>query len=160
MRLLFLLSLITLSLSLFSQSSYSIEKILKGTTFDYMIDEDGDYLVNYRTRTGRDQEVIIRNNTNFFLNVEIREILSIAKVFIDENIPEDLSNHLLIDNYATKYLGNWSIFEKDNIKTILFIVKLPFNIDQTLLEAAITETAEAADALEHALEPELISSGN
>lgn len=160
MRNLIFLFFISISYTTFAQSTYSIEKVLKNTTFNYIIDEDGDYLINYSTRTGREQEVIIRNKTNHFLNIEIREILSIATVFVDESIPEDLSNHLLIDNYATKFLGNWSIYEKDNIKTILFLVKLPFNIDHTLLEAAITETAEAADALEYALSGESGKDGN
>lgn len=139
----------------FSQSSYSLKKTMNATTFKYSEDSDGDLIVNYRTKTNRDQKVIIRNNTNSFQSVEIREILSIAKTFVDTPVSENLANFLLIDNYSTKYLGNWSIHKKDNVTTIIFIVKLPYNSDRYLIEAAITEAAEAADALEKALEDEI-----
>jgi hypothetical protein len=149
-----------LSITLHSQSGYSIKKTLDSTTFKYFVDGDGDFIVDYTTRTGRDQHVIIRNNINSFQSVEIREVLSIAQIFNDKSVPENLTNYLLIDNYSSKYLGNWAIHKKDSISTIIFIVKLPYNSDKYFIEAAITEAAEAADALEKALEDEIENNSN
>lgn len=146
---------ILLTTSVFSQNGYSLKKTLDSTTFKYYEDIDSDFIVDYTTRTGRNQQVIIRNNVNSFQSVEIREVLSIAKIFNDKSVPENLTNYLLIDNYSSKYLGNWAIHKKDSISTILFIVKLPHNSDKFFIEAAITEAAEAADALEKALEDEI-----
>lgn len=146
--------------SAWTQSDYSIKKIVDSTTFKYYEDKDGDLIVDYTTRTGRDQQVIIRNNINSFQNVEIREVLSIAKSFTDKPVTENLTNYLLIDNYSTKYIGNWAIHKKENTSTIIFIVKLPFNSDKFFIEAAITEAAEAADALQKALEDEIENSNN
>lgn len=149
-----------LSISLFSQSGYSLKKTLDTTTFKYYEDNDGDYIIKYTTRTGREQLVIVRNNINSFQNVEIREVLSVAQTFNDKSLPENLTNYLLIDNYSSKYLGNWAIHKKDSISTIIFIVKLPYNSDKYFIEAAITEAAEAADALEKALEDEIENNVN
>ncbi|MGL1891741.1 MAG: hypothetical protein OCD02_08940 [Spirochaetaceae bacterium] len=154
MRLIILLMFI-LSVQLFAESTYSIKKILNSSTFEYYKDSEGDYIVDYITRTARKQQVIVRSNTNTFQGVEIREIISIAKAFVDKPVPENLTNYLLIDNYSTKYIGNWAIHKKGSVSTIIFVVKLPFNSDKSYIESAITETAEAADALEKALEDEI-----
>ncbi|QEN03241.1 hypothetical protein EW093_00485 [Thiospirochaeta perfilievii] len=157
---LFLTILIVIINPLFTQSDYSLKKVIQSTTFKYFEDTEGDFVINYKTRTGRDQKVIIRNDTNTFQQVNIREILSIAKIFKSKPISENLSNYLLIDNYSTKYIGNWAIHKKDDIMTIIFIVKLPYNSGIELIEAAIIESAEAADALEKALEDEIENSKN
>ncbi len=151
----FLLLFFLISISLYSENFSSIKSILDNTTYKYTRDSDGDFVIEYTTNTGRTQSVIIRNNTNEFQNVEIREIISIAKTFKNRVVPDKLTNYLLIDNYSSKYLGNWAIHKKDDISTILFIVKLPYNIDNFFLDAAIIESAEAADALEKALEDEI-----
>lgn len=156
----FIFILISTSTGIHSQSNYSIKKIVDSTTFKYYEDIEGDLIIDYKTRTGRDQQVIIRNNVNSFQSVEIREIISIAKTFTEKPVTENLTNYLLIDNYSTKYLGNWAIHKKGNISTIIFIVKLPYNSDKFFIEAAITEAAEAADALEKALEDEIENSNN
>lgn len=157
---LFLTILLVVINPLFSQSDYSLKKVIQSTTFKYFEDTEGDFVINYKTRTGREQKVIIRNDTNTFQQVNIREILSIAKIFKSKPISENLSNYLLIDNYSTKYIGNWAIHKKDDIMTIIFIVKLPYDSDIELIEAAIIESAEAADALEKALEDEIENSNN
>lgn len=159
MRLIFLL-LSFLSIPIYSQGSYSIKKTLNSTTFKYFKDQDGDYIIDYNTSTGREQKIIVRGNTNPFHGVEVREIISVAAIYKDEPVPDKLTKYLLIDNYSLKYLGNWAIFKKEDTYTIIFIVKAPFNVDKEYLEAAIIETAEAADALEKALEDEIEKSNN
>ena len=47
---------------------------------------------------------------------------------------------------------NIKFYVKDEVITVVFIIKLTNSLDQALLEAAITEAAEAADALEESLE--------
>lgn len=153
MKTLFLV-LSLLSLPLYSQDNASIKKILKNTTFDFYRDKDGDYIIDYKTTTGRDQKIIVRGNTNPFQGIEVREILSVAATFKDEPVPETLTKYLLIDNYSLKYLGSWAVFKKDSTYTVIFVVKVPFNADKGYIEAAIIEAGEAADALEKALNDE------
>lgn len=151
---LFFLFLLLLPLPLMAQSDSFIKHSLDESTFKYFIDKDGDYIIDYKTSTGRKQNIVVRANTNKFQDIEVREIISIAARFKDKPVPEKLTKYLLIDNYSLKYLGNWAIHKKENINTVLFIVKLPKDSDLNYLEAAIIEAAEAADALERALEEE------
>ncbi|OQY40345.1 MAG: hypothetical protein B6229_01965 [Spirochaetaceae bacterium 4572_7] len=153
MKKILLLLFITMT-TLLSSESFSMEKLLATTTFHYSTDTDGDYVIDYKTRTGRDQQIIVRKHTNAFQNIYVREIISIAKVYTNEIIPEKLTKYLLIDNYSSKYIGNWAIHKKDDISTILFIAKLPYDTERLFLEAAVVEVAEAADALEKAMEEE------
>lgn len=148
----FLLYLLFILISpIFSQSNYSIKKVLDSTTFHYSTDKDGDYIIDYRTKTGREQQVIVSSSINSFQGIFIREVISVSKIYTNEPLPENLPEVLLIDNYTEKYMGNWAIDKKEDITTILFIIKLPYNIDKKFLEAGIIEAAEAADALEKAL---------
>lgn len=143
---------IALNISLYSQSDYSITEVLDSTTFHYIKDNEGDYIVDYRTKTGRTQNVIISSKINSFQGIYVRDIISVSKIYNNEPLPEKLTKVLLIDNYSEKYLGSWAIDSKEDIITILFVIKLPYNVDKKILEAAIIEAAEAADALEKALE--------
>lgn len=140
-----------ITFSIFADSQYSFKSVLDSSYLKYTKDDDGDYIIDYRTKSGRIQQVIIRNNINNFNEIPIREILSISEVYNNKAIPESLTTYLLIDNYSSKYLGNWAIHKKENTSTIVFIVKFHDNVDKEFLEAAITETAEAADALKLAL---------
>lgn len=147
-----LIIFIALNISIYSQSDYSITDVLDSTTFHYIKDNEGDYIVDYRTKTGRTQTVIISSKINSFQGIYVRDIISVSKIFNNEPLPEKLTKVLLIDNYSEKYLGSWAIDSKEDIITILFVIKLPYNVDKKILEAAIIEAAEAADALEKALE--------
>lgn len=113
--------------------------------YEYDIDEDGDFslVFDVDSEGERSQLVWIRNRTYGSDEMPMRDVWSIA-VRLPGRFPSvKLGDQLLRESYET-HMGAWA---RDK-EYLVYIVKLPAQPTRELLNAALVEVIDMADALE------------
>ncbi|GHA83207.1 hypothetical protein [Cognatilysobacter bugurensis] len=125
----------------------SIETRLKARGLQYEADEDGDYKLVYRyEKEGRTQLVFVSGSTEKVGGFIVREVFSPAARADRDGIDGGKALTLLADNRSNK-LGAWELHGD----TLVFVIKLPDNVDAMQLESALDIAAQSADEMEKEL---------
>lgn len=126
-----------------------VERTLNELGFVYEHDETGEYRLLFETTEDRTHLVWVRPDTDYLLNMEVREVYAIANEYIG-GVPGAIPMELLEAN-GQFVLGAWAIDET----AIVFVTKIRANASAAELEAALLATASTADELEAELTGDL-----
>ncbi|MFT3668329.1 MAG: hypothetical protein QM795_07055 [Pseudoxanthomonas sp.] len=119
----------------------SVEARLSARGLKFEVDADGDYRVMYSYKQeNRTQLVFVSGATEQVSGLSIREVFSPAGRVGADGIDGKKALALMAASRAQK-LGSWEI-EGD---VLLFVIKVPDNVDAAALEAAMDIAAETAD---------------
>lgn len=119
----------------------SVEARLDARGLKFEVDADGDYRVMYSYKQeNRTQLVFVSGATEQVGGLSIREVFSPAGRVGADGIDGDKALALMAASRAQK-LGSWEI-EGD---VLLFVIKVPDNVDAAALEATMDIAAETAD---------------
>jgi len=119
----------------------SVEARLNARGLKFEVDADGDYRVMYSYKQeNRTQLVFVSGATEQVSGLSIREVFSPAGRVGADSIDGNKALALMAASRAQK-LGSWEI-EGD---VLLFVIKVPDNVDAAALEAAMDIAAETAD---------------
>lgn len=133
-----------------AQPDKAIEAQLKALDYKYEIDNDGDYkLVFDMDEEGkRSQLVFVRSVVEDYDGHKTRDILSPGYRASGDALPANVANRLL-DASMDNLMGGWG--KQDNIA--VFIVRIPADASNEMLDAAITAAINSADQMEAELTP-------
>jgi len=119
----------------------SVEARLAARGVQFEVDADGDYKVMYSYKQeNRTQLVFVSGATEQVNGLSVREVFSPAGRLGVDGIDGKKALALLADSRAQK-LGSWEV-EGD---VLIFVVKVPDNMDAAALEAVMDIAAETAD---------------
>jgi hypothetical protein len=119
----------------------SVEARLDARGVKFEVDADGDYRVMYSYKQeNRTQLVFVSGATEQVGGLSIREVFSPAGRVGADGIDGEKALALMAASRGQK-LGSWEI-EGD---VLLFVIKVPDNVDAAALEAAMDIAAETAD---------------
>lgn len=125
----------------------SVEARLKARGLQYETDEDGDHKLVYRYGDeGRTQLVFVSGGTEKVGGFIVREVFSPAAQVKRDGIDGAKALTLLGENRNNK-IGGWELHGE----TLVFVIKLPDNVDATQLESALDIAAQSADEMEKEL---------
>ena len=128
----------------------AIQAQLEALGYDYEVDEDGDYkLVFNMGENGRSQLVYVRSAVEEYGSHKVREIWSPAYRAAGTDFDATVANHLLQASDSLK-LGGWV---KQGPHAV-FVIKLPADASNALLDDALSAAINTADEMEQELETE------
>lgn len=129
-----------------SEHDLRIKAILDEIGFEYEITDAGDFKVIVALEDDRTQAAYIKSETEFYDEMEIREIWSVGYAS-DGNIPEDVANMLLQNSFDQK-IGAWQVIHDDETSLAIFAVKMSANANAKSVRSAIIAAVRSADAVE------------
>ena len=109
----------------------------------YDIDDDNDFRLIYSFDDGRSQAVFVRSQTYESSGIAMRDVWSYGYTHPTKYLPMELERELLFDSYEG-VMGGWA--REGN--AVVYMVKIRADSPAEMLEAAINEAIEQADALE------------
>jgi len=133
-----------------STTDSRIKNLLDQAEIKYEVDSDGDFKVLFGVGDGRSQVAFINSNTERLMDMEIREIWSVAHKS-DGPLPQALANDLLERNKRVK-LGSWGVTKmRDGAHLTIYTIHMAAETDVSTLVAALKVVLEQADGLEQEL---------
>jgi hypothetical protein len=126
-----------------------IRKVLDARKIEYELTKSGNFKVAFNLKSGRSQVAFITSETYRYMNLEIREIWSVAYRSATP-LPAEVANRLLADNYDRK-LSAWATRKDPDGYYAVFVTKLPADCGEDSFIAALRLTLEAADEMEKEL---------
>ncbi len=114
----------------------------------YDINSSGNYVVSYQMDKNQDRShyVYVISRTETYESVEIREMWGIGAVF-EGDIDPDILYSILQQNSGIK-IGAWGIEYGDGEVYVLYMIKIPVNIEPRQLADLIYFVAEVCDEFE------------
>lgn len=128
---------------------WNVRAYLSRAGYDFVVDEEGDFIVTIHLSAGRTQKVWIRSKVNHYQGSDIREVFSLAMEYKSE-IPPALLLSLMTDSYKNRLIGSWVVIpdEERKVSLVAFLAKVQGRMSSSLLLPALLEVAAAADHLE------------
>ena len=121
-----------------------IEAHLAERGIEHVVDEDGDFQIVYAwAREERSQLVYVAGRSNQINGLVVREVFAPAARIPAGGLDAETANRLLLDSQR-KVLGSWEA----SGDLLLYVIKLPENMDAATLETALGVAAETADNME------------
>jgi hypothetical protein len=124
----------------------SVGKALDRQKLAAEVDADGDYKLTFEVGGGRTQVVWVRSGASMFGELAVREILSIGANAPGGVLAPGLADRLLQYNSQSK-LGAWA----KNSDHVVFIARVPVDLEPERLVSAIELVARSADEIEKEL---------
>ncbi len=148
LRLVAALALLVASAHAWSQATVdkSVGKLLDRQKLESEIDAEGDYKLTFDVGGGRTQVVWVRSGASRFGDLAVREVISIGAAAPGGVIPPALADRLRVFN-AQSNLGAWA----RNDDHVVFIARVPSDLDGKRLASAIELVARSADEVEREL---------
>lgn len=138
------LSCCLLAFAPLARAADSVEQRLNARGLKFTKDSDGDYRAVYRyADENRTQVVYVSGATESTNGLVIREVFSPAGNTDTDSIDGEKALELLGDARNSK-IGAWEL----EGKALVYVVKLPDNVDAATLEAAMDVAATKADNME------------
>lgn len=123
-----------------------VKALLDDIGFEYEITDAGDFKIIVALEDERTQAVYVKSETEFYDEMEVREVWSIG--YLSEgNISEEIANMLLQNSFDQK-IGAWQVLRDDDNSLAIFAVKLSANANGKSLRSAIIAAVQSADAVE------------
>lgn len=132
-----------------SEYDLRIKSILEELDVEYEILEDGDFKIVLPVGDERTQALFINSNTEFYDEMEIREIWSWGYECEGE-LPQNVANKLLKNSFDQK-LGAWQTYVGSETTRAMFAVKMSANANLDSVRSAIIAVITNADAIEENL---------
>ena len=117
---------------------------------NYEIDEDGDYKLTIGFDDKRSQVVFVSSAVETLGKMPIREVWSIANLYVPGNETAEIAVSLLKDG-AGKILGGWQLRDFGDRLGLVYCMQLPAGLDAEGLRTAYQQTAIIADEKEKEL---------
>lgn len=124
---------------------------LKALGYQYEVDGDGDFKLTFEVseESKRTQLVFVRSAVETYGDLRIREIWSPGYSGTSDQLPVAVANHLLTASMESK-VGGWG--KQGN--GAIFIIRIPADASNEVLDTAMSAAMQAGDAMESALTPE------
>jgi hypothetical protein len=133
-----------------SKADDSVKEALLSAGIGYRLDEDGNFHLNVKFKSGRKQEVVVISKPVQLAvepeGDEMREIYSVALVSDQPPSPE-LAARLLIENGVAKF-GAWVVRKKAGQYETGFRAFIPADVCEDELLPSVSLVASLADGLE------------
>lgn len=129
-----------------SKYDLRIKAILDQVGFDYEITDAGDFKIIVALEDERTQAVYVKSRTEFYDEMEVREIWSVGYAS-DGDIPANVANMLLQNSFDQK-IGAWQVIRDDETSLAIFAVKMSANANSASVRSAIIAAVRSADAIE------------
>ena len=117
---------------------------------NYEIVEDGDYKLTIGFDDKRSQVVFVSSAVETLGKMPIREVWSIANLYVPGNETAEIAVSLLKDG-AGKILGGWQLRDFGDRLGLVYCMQLPAGLDAEGLRTAYQQTAIIADEKEKEL---------
>lgn len=128
------------------EADAGIRAQLERLEIHHEVDEDNDFRIEILFDDDRSQFVWIRSRDYSSRDVAMRDVWSYGYRHRTKILPSRLERRLLTDSYKS-VMGGWALDGND----VVYVVKLPIDASDELLQAALLEAAEWADELEKEL---------
>ncbi len=129
-----------------SEYDLRVKAILDEIGFEYEITDLGDFKVLMSLEEERTQVVYVKSATEFYDEMEVREIWSVGYV-VEGDIPGEVANKLLENSFDQK-IGAWQVIRDDETSLAIFAVKMSANANAASVRSAIIAAVRSADAME------------
>lgn len=129
-----------------SEYDLRVKAILDEIGFEYEVTDLGDFKVLMSLEEGRTQVVYVKSATEFYDEMEVREIWSVGYA-TEGDIPGDVANKLLENSFDQK-IGAWQVIRDDETALAIFAVKMSANANAASVRSAIIAAVRSADAME------------
>jgi len=145
------LCLVLLTATVYAQQSADprVAKALNSLRIKYEKTSDSDFKVLIDTENGRDQIVTLNSNTDEYVDLEIREVWSVAFIS-DGPLTPTIMRKLLLENDNMKF-GSWKIVEASKGDAVVFYATIAANTKEENVDRALSFVARAADKMEKTL---------
>ena len=126
-----------------------VKRLLEARKIECEVTPTGNFKVTFNLKNGRSQMAFISSATYWYMNQEIREIVSPAYRSAAPFTAE-VADRLLSDNNDKK-LGAWVMQKNKDGYYALFVTKIPADSSDESFISALRLTLEAADEMEKEL---------
>ena len=123
-----------------------VKAILDDIGYKYDITDNGDFKIVIALDSDRTQAVYVKSATEFYDEMEVREIWSFGYSCTGP-LPADVANKLLQNSFDQK-IGAWQVASNDSVSIAIFAIKMSANADETSVKSAIIAAVRNADAVE------------
>lgn len=127
-----------------------VRRRLDAAGLKYEITDTGNFRLGYRIDEERTQVVFINSETSNYLNLEIRDVWSVAYK-CHGAMSQKIANYLLLQNGLLK-IGAWHAQQNDEGETYaIFQAQVSADSDADTLKKILTLVSGAADKMENLL---------
>lgn len=126
-----------------------VKSILEELEIEYEITDDNDFKIVLPVGDERTQAVFINSNTEFYDEMEIREVWALGYE-CEGPIPEEVAN-LLLSNSLDQKIGAWQSYSGGSKTRAMFAVKLSANAGTKSLLSVIAAVLTNTDKIEEQL---------
>ena len=132
-----------------SEYDLRVKAILDELEVEYELTEDGDFKIVLPFGDDRTQAIFINSNTEFYDEMEVREVWSLGYE-CEGPIPEDVANILLINSLEQK-IGAWQAYATERKSRAMFAVKMSANANAESMRSIIIAVLSNTDTIEEQL---------
>lgn len=129
-----------------SEYDLRVKAILDEIGFEYEITDAGDFKIVLELEDDRTQVAFVKSGTEFYDEMEIREIWSVGHSS-EGDLPGDVAN-LLLQNSFDQKLGAWQVIQDEETSIAIFAIKMSANANAASMRSAIIAAVRSADAIE------------